>query len=544
MQGRTKGAVIGGVCAVMVGAAGYGGYTLFQGMPVGKSVTHATAKPSPTITTPPSVADVAHVSHGFLAAWSSGDTAEAAGLTDDVAQAAGQLAAFRTQFHATSLTLSSRPATGTSVPFSVRARFDYHGQQSSWTYNSSLTVTRDATGRPAVKWAPSVLYPTLTQGETLEADASVPPPVTVADRSGKTLTAAEFPSLAGVLSELQTRYANKMSGGTPGAEIRVKTAAGQPGQVLHQLAQGKAGKPLPTTIDSVLQAEAQKAVTTKGPDASVVVIQPSTGGILAVANNPAVGYNKAMMGTYASGSTFKVITASTLLSTGKYTPSTPLACPKTLSYGGLSFHNVEMMQLSGATVAADFAASCNTAFISTANVMPDGAVESEARDVFGLGLDWSVGVSSFDGSIPTGTGAAKALTYIGQGRVQLNPLDMASVAATAESGVFRQPYIVPPSVDGRQLVQAPQQLSAQVDQEIQSMMRLTARQGTAAPTIGSLSGNVGAKTGTAEVDGQAKPNSWFLAYRDDVAAAALVPNTGEGYKFAGPIVTAILQAAG
>jgi hypothetical protein len=542
MQRRTKGAVIGGVCAVVVGATGYGGYALFQGVSVGAFALHAA--PSPKITTPPSAAEVASASRDFLTAWSSGDTAKAAGLTDDARQAADQLAAFRTQFHATSLTLSSGPATGTNVPFSVRARFDYNGQPSNWTYHSSLTVTRDATGRPAVKWAPSVLYPTLTQGETLEADASVPPPVTIADRNGKTLTTAQFPSLTGIFSELQTRYASKVSGSTPGTVIRVKTAAGQPGQALHKLSQGKAGQPLLTTIDSSLQAAAQRAVTTKGPDASVVAIQPSTGGILAVANNPAIGYNKAMMGTYAAGSTFKVITASTLLSTDKYTPSTPLACPKTLSYGGLSFHNVEMMQLSGATVAADFAASCNTAFISTAKVMPDGAVESEAHDVFGLGLDWSVGVSSFDGSVPTGTGAAKALTYIGQGQVQLNPLDMASVAATAKAGVFRQPYIVPPSVDGRQLAHAPRQLSPQVDQEIQSLMRLTARQGTAAPTIGGLSGDVGAKTGTAEVDGQAKPNSWFIAYRGDIAAGAVVPNTGEGYKFAGPIVTAILQAAG
>jgi cell division protein FtsI/penicillin-binding protein 2 len=67
--------------------------------------------------------------------------------------------------------------------------------------------------------------------------------------------------------------------------------------------------------------------------------------------------------------------------------------------------------------------------------------------------------------------------------------------------------------------------------------------GTAAPTIGGLSGDVGAKTGTAEMDGRTKPNSWFVAYRDDVAAAAVVPGSGEGYKFAGKIVTALLGAS-
>jgi cell division protein FtsI/penicillin-binding protein 2 len=194
-------------------------------------------------------------------------------------------------------------------------------------------------------------------------------------------------------------------------------------------------------------------------------------------------------------------------------------------------------------VATDFADSCNTAFISTANVLPDGAVESEAHDVFGLGLTWNTGVASWDGKVPAGSGSLKASTYIGQGEVQVNPMNMASVAATAQSGVFRQPVLVPASVDHRKIAVAPRQLSSTVDTEIRSMMALTAHYGTAAPTIGGLSGDVGAKTGTAEVDGQAKPNSWFIAYRGDVAAAAVVPKTGDGYKYAGKIVTAILEAS-
>ncbi|PWI46011.1 penicillin-binding transpeptidase domain-containing protein [Streptomyces sp. ICBB 8177] len=554
MQRGTKSAVIGGLIAVVVGGVAYGGYDLYHGGLTGHD--GADGSDGKVATGPLSATEVDSAANGFLTAWAAGDTAKAAALTDDPSQASAALGSFRTNLHATALTLTPQqtqaaPSTGpgtaaapTRVPFSAKATFDYAGQQSSWAYDSALTVVRDTTtGKPVVKWAPSVVSPRLAAGQSLEAAPTGAPPLTAVDRTGKPLSATAYPSLSGILQQLAARYGTKVHG-TPGMAVRVREANGTAGPVLHTLSQGKAGSPLPTTIDSRLQAEAEKAIKTEGPDASFVAVQPSTGDILAVADNPAYGYDKAMLGQYASGSTFKVITASTLLSTGKYTPTSKLACPKTITYGGRSFHNVEGEDFANATtVATDFAASCNTAFISTASVLPDGAVENEAKDVFGLGLTWNTGVSSWDGKVPAGTGSLKASTYIGQGEVQVNPLNMASVAATAKTGVFHQPVIVPDSVDHRQLAQAPRQLGSTVSAEIRSMMVLTAREGTAEPTIGSLSGDVGAKTGTAEVDGQTKPNSWFIAYRGDVAAAAVVPNTGEGYKYAGKIVTAVLSVS-
>jgi cell division protein FtsI/penicillin-binding protein 2 len=70
--------------------------------------------------------------------------------------------------------------------------------------------------------------------------------------------------------------------------------------------------------------------------------------------------------------------------------------------------------------------------------------------------------------------------------------------------VFHQPVIVPVSVDNRQIARAPRQMSASADAALRQLMKLTAQQGTAAPTTGGLSGDVGARTGTAEVDGRQK----------------------------------------
>ncbi|WP_328828889.1 penicillin-binding transpeptidase domain-containing protein [Streptomyces sp. NBC_00252] len=518
-------------------------YAVEQQGPAGHDTTSARAGAAqPVNTSPPSPHEVRVTAQAFLTAWQSGDTAKAAVLTDNVKQAGAQLASFKSGLHVTALTLGGKQPTGFQVPFSVRTQLDYAGQKSTWAYDSSLTVVRGSSGDAVVKWAPSVLYPKLAPGQSVAVIPTGAPPVKAVDRDGNELTAARYPSLTGILSQLQTRYGAKMQG-TPGTEIRVKNADGSAGPVLRVLSQGRPGKPLPTTIDANLQAEAEKAVKTQGPDASVVAIQPSTGDVLAVAMTPAKGFNKAIQGTYAPGSTFKVITASTLLDSGKFTPSTPLDCPQYFSYGGLTFHNVNKMKIDHANLAMDFEASCNTAFMSTAKVLPDGAVENQAHDVFGLGLTWNTGVASFDGSVPPTGGASKAMTYIGQGTILVNPLDMASVAATAKAGEFHQPVLVPASVDKRQIARAPRRMSASVDAALRDLMKLTARQGTAAPVIGGLSGDVGAKTGTAEVDGRQKPNSWFIAYRGDVAAAAVVPASGEGYKFAGKVVTAVLAAS-
>jgi cell division protein FtsI/penicillin-binding protein 2 len=62
--------------------------------------------------------------------------------------------------------------------------------------------------------------------------------------------------------------------------------------------------------------------------------------------------------------------------------------------------------------------------------------------------------------------------------------------------------------------------------------------------MAGLRGDIGAKTGSAEVDGQAKSNSWFTGFRDDVAAAAVTQAGGHGGDAAGPIVASVLRSAG
>jgi cell division protein FtsI/penicillin-binding protein 2 len=197
-----------------------------------------------------------------------------------------------------------------------------------------------------------------------------------------------------------------------------------------------------------------------------------------------------------------------------------------------------------ATLSESFARSCNTAFVKYADEVEVDSLTREAEDRFGLGQDnWKVGVPSFDGSVPASGGPDTAANLLGQGQVQMSPLNMASVTATAMTGTFRQPVIVPPSLDDRPLARA-RGLSAGTVAQLRQMMNRTATSGTAAASMSGLGGSIGAKTGSAEVDGQARSNSWFTGYRGDMAAAAMTQEGGRGGDAAGPIVAAVLRTAG
>ncbi|MTE19415.1 penicillin-binding protein [Streptomyces sp. TRM43335] len=541
-------AVVGAVFTALVGTAGFGAYTLIgdggaPGDGGGRDVTVADGGTAAAVETgPPTPKEVRTVAEEFLDAWQNGRTEEAAELTDDGTAAAEALTGFREDARVSRVTLEPGAATGSEVPFTVRAqvRHDEAEQPGEWTYESALTVVRDTgTGRPVVDWEPSVLHPELKADLRLETGETEAPPIRALDRNGTELTAEAHPELAAILADLRKRYGGK-AGGEPGVETRIVDASGKKVKTLNELDEGTPGE-LRTTIDARVQKAAVRAVTSK-PKASVVALKASTGEILAVANNPANGFNTAFQGSLAPGSTMKIVSASMLIEKGLASSSEQHPCPKYFTYGGWRFHNLDKFEIKGGTFAQSFAASCNTAFISQAEKLADDDLTRQARDVFGIGLTWKVGTVTFDGSVPVQTDAPMAASLIGQGGVRANPLIMASVSATVKSGTFHQPYIVSPEVDGRTLTRAPRTLSPAVSQELRSLMRLTATSGSAAQAMAGTTGDIGAKTGSAEVDGQEKPNAWFTAYRNDMTAAAVVPASGHGGTNAGPIVRQVLDS--
>ncbi|MFJ7149616.1 penicillin-binding transpeptidase domain-containing protein [Streptomyces sp. NPDC100445] len=543
---RTRPAVLGGMIAVVVGGAGFGVYALYGG---GASAEErpAAAGHRAVRTGPLTAAEVRSASTRFLTAWQRGRVPEAAAATDDPTAAARLLTGYTKDAHLTDLTLTPGRAKGAAVPFAVRATVAYRHQSRPLAYGSSLTVVRRASdGRPLVDWHASVVHPDLRDGDTLVTGASGTPPVKALDRDGGAVTAARYPSLGTVLDGLREKYGKK-AGGTAGVELRVvrgkaSRAAKLSDKTLAELSEGTPGT-VRTTLSPALQAAAERQVARR-PRASVVVLRPSTGEILAVANS-GHGFNTAFQGSLAPGSTMKIITSSLLIDKGLAAADRTHPCPKTVTYGGWKFHNDDDFEIKGGTFKASFARSCNTAFISQAKKLKDGDLTRQAQQVFGLSMNnWAIGVPTFDGSVPVQSAAQMAASLIGQGGVRMNPLNMASVAATVRSGAFHQPYLVSPAVDHRTLARATRRLPARTLSQLRELMRYTAASGTAAEAMSGLGPDYGAKTGSAEVDGQKKPNGWFTAYRGDLAAAGVVQAGGHGGDTAGPIVAALLRAGG
>ncbi|MET9804378.1 penicillin-binding transpeptidase domain-containing protein [Streptomyces sp. NPDC006368] len=550
MRGGAKAAVVGSVFAVVVGGVGYGAYNVWNGLTAGTTAasTKAAGAEGRAGRGPVTAEEVERTAKDFLAAWAEGDDDTAGQLTNAAATAGPAVRGFRQEAHVSRAVITPGRPVGTKVPFTVDATVTYGGASKRWAYASELTVVRGVTtGRPLVDWRPAVIHPKLTEGTTLRTGEARNPPVKAVDHNGVELTAEKYPSLGPILDQLRKKYGAEADG-KPGVETWIDAAGeGAADRTLLTLSKGVPGK-LATTLDAGVQAAAERAVRRYG-QASVVAIQPSSGAIRAVANSPADGFNTAMLGQQAPGSTMKIVTAAMMLDHGVASgPDSPVECPSTVTWEGVTFHNLRDFEIPGGTLRDSFRRSCNTAFIKAVKPLNDKGVAGTAlgdtaRAYFGIGEVWNTGVPSADGSVPPSSGAETAASYIGQGKITMNALNVASLAATVKSGSFHQPVIVPRSLDDRDLATA-RPLPGSVAGALRDMMRAAATgNGTAATAMSGLgTADKGAKTGSAEVDAQSTSNSWFTGYADNLAAAAVVQSGGHGGDAAGPLVASVLKA--
>ncbi|MFB7588305.1 penicillin-binding transpeptidase domain-containing protein [Streptomyces sp. NPDC056169] len=547
MRSGAKTAIVGGVFLVVAGGVGYGGLNLYNGITGGDTSVKSNSGSAPK-TGPVTGDEVTTTAKDFLAAWAAGEPEKAAQLTNDPVTAGSAVAAYRDGASVSAAEITPGTPVGAKVPFTVKATITFEGVSKPWSYASELTVVRgQTTGRPLVKWAPSVLHPKLlTADATLRTGVAKTPSVKAVDRNGKELTAEKYPSLRPVLATLRERYGAK-AGGATGVETWIESGSESvPDTTLLVLSKGKPGT-LRTTIDAGVQAAAEKAVKRFG-NASVAAIEPSTGAIRAVANNPATDYNTAFRGAQAPGSTMKIVTAAMMMQNGIATPNSKVECPSTVLSRGRTFQNLDKFSIANGTLTAAFRRSCNTAFIKAISTLSDKgiadtALGDTARDSFGIGQSWAVGVTAADGSVPESAGSETPASYIGQGKITMSALNVASLSATVQNGGFLQPYLVAKELDDREFAQA-DRLSPEVATGLRKMMNAaaTASDGTATEAMAGVSSPKGAKTGSAEIDGQATSNSWFTGYSGDLAAAAVVEEGGHGGDAAGPVVAAVLKA--
>jgi cell division protein FtsI/penicillin-binding protein 2 len=342
------------------------------------------------------------------------------------------------------------------------------------------------------------------------------------------------------LSGLQGQY-DAMLGGTPGVKV---TASDKPEVPLFEKA-ATAGAPMTLTMDIKTQEAAELALAgSKTVPSALVAVDVLTGDLLAVANSPSFGSNRALQGRYQPGSTLKVATTYSLLGKG-LSPSKPVSCPPSVVVDGFTVKNYEAEKLGQVPFSVDFALSCNTAFTQLAATMGDSDVH-DAAAALGVGSGWDkhLGVAgTFGGSVPVATSKTeRAATAFGQSKTEASPVSLAVMVASVARGSYIEPALIrTPAVAGAD--RTPKPLDARVVGELRPLMRLVVTNGTGTALKSVVGGPVFGKTGTAEYGSKNPPatRAWFVGWQGNVAFAVLVEEGKSGGEVAAPIAKAFLE---
>ena len=497
--------------------------------------------------------DGQQVASAFLTAWEKDKLAKAANLTSAPATASARLAAYARDLGLAHVafgqaSVTAAPGSTTAEPreqaaflvkASVGADAGSTALRGTWQYHSTLLAYQQADSNIwFVAWQPSVLAPGLTAETHLAAVTVAPSVESVTDANGGTLTAYGDVGLSNISALLMKTAPAGL--GRDGLDVEIQTAAGTAVKNSQAVILNPRNvTSVATTISSSAEQAAQAAVGMH-KQSSMVVIQPSSGKILAIANND--GFNDfALTAAVAPGSAMKVITSAALLNEGVLTPESPVECPKAFTVQGITYHNDKgESEPAGTPFITDFAQSCNNAFTTQWQHLT-GALASTAKTYFGLDQNWDIGISGLSASYfnapADASGSELAQEAFGEGAVVASPIAMASVAATVDDGSFEQPILVA----GTKQVTATA-LPSETDAGLKEMMRAVVTSGTAAGL--GFGPDVYAKTGTADIQGQEQPNSWLVAFdsSQDIAVGCLVLDAGYGAQFAGPEVASFLSS--
>lgn len=301
-----------------------------------------------------------------------------------------------------------------------------------------------------------------------------------------------------------------------------------------------AGRAVRTTIDVATQNAADAALAAVKQPAAIVAVRVSTGAILADAASESAPFDIGLAGEYPPGSTFKIVTATSVLEHKVAGPTTPVPCPGQIIVDGKLIHNENSFDLGTVPVHTAFAHSCNTSFARLAGELTRTGLSATAGQ-FGVGAGWSLPVPSFSGSVPEPESAAEqASDGFGQGRVLVSPLTMALAAATVAHGSAVTPQLL--AGQPAKAAHPPASPPAAVLAQMRPLMRSVVTEGTATELSDVPGGPVSGKTGTAEYGAASPPRThgWFAGYQGDVAVAVFLQGNAPGNTDAVPIARAFL----
>ncbi|MDX1691925.1 MAG: penicillin-binding transpeptidase domain-containing protein, partial [Acidimicrobiia bacterium] len=240
---------------------------------------------------------------------------------------------------------------------------------------------------------------------------------------------------------IEAAFESQLAGRPRTAVVRVNKF----GRVVEELHVVEAVEPSPvqTTIDVDVQTAVEQVLDDDERRLAVVVLDAPSGQVLATASRPLDdGFDRARLGAYPPGSTFKIVTASGLLDRG-YGPDTEIECPGDVDLGGRVFRNASDLDLGVVTFETAFARSCNTSFASAAVGDLDDDALRDVAERFGFNSEPAAGVPAATPAFPDPVDTTElAAAAIGQGRVVVSPMHMASVAGAVGPRAGGPPNVI------------------------------------------------------------------------------------------------------
>ncbi len=362
------------------------------------------------------------------------------------------------------------------------------------------------------------------------------------------------------------------------------------------LEEPKPGDNVVLTLDINLQAYVENTLATAIPKIDVeeavgggacVILDVDTSEVLACASYPTFDpakynsnfneyaadpleplYNRALQGTFAPGSTFKMVTAIAGLEEGIITPTTEIRDEGVYKYYSSPqpkcwIYNTNGGNHGSINVSEAIEVSCNYFFYEVGRELGiDTLVDYATR--FGLGQKTGLELYEESGVMasPEYTESLGGTWYegsvlsvaIGQESSQFTPIQLANYIATLVNGGSRNATHLLKEVKSSDFSQIlydkqPELLSTiEIKDEnleaVKAGMLALTTQGSVSQHFVGLPFQVGAKTGSAQVDGQVEANAVFVCfapYDDPEVAMALVVQRGGSGSELGAMAADILS---
>lgn len=343
-----------------------------------------------------------------------------------------------------------------------------------------------------------------------------------------------------------------------------------------KLVEGSGPSNVVLTLDRGIQKNVEDIMDRYRVKGAVVVLQPTTGEILAMASRPNFDANhideylvgnsapflNRAVSAYQPGSVFKLVTAAAALESGIVQPDDPFFDRGYIEVNHLRFNGWDYDKggRGVVTFTEAMAYSSNPVFIEVGLKLGAEKMISYAEK-FGFGHKTNLNLNDeVGGNLPRLEGiypGELANFSIGQGQFEATPLQVVSMVATiANDGVKVDPYLINKltNSDGvvvKRHIEAPgiRVLSKKTAKQMQEMMVAVTRFGTGQTAyvegFGSAGKTGSAETGRLNVDGKGINHAWFAGYgplkNPQYAIVVFVEEGMSGSDIAAPIFGEILR---